>query len=111
MSETTHHQVTLDAVQMETVRRALDAAAELETQSLEGGCGDCDLDRDVRCDEHAASLTWRQEYRDLQRDLASGPELTAEALGAGRVPQGRSPAGTGHQLDEQLDLDEPGLEL
>jgi hypothetical protein len=59
----------LDAVQLETVRRALADAAEYQTALAEAYCADCGKCEYGRCDEHAAALTWRQEYRTLAADL------------------------------------------
>lgn len=70
--------ISFDPVQMDTIRRALDAAAELETQSLEGRCADCDPDPGGRCDTHAASTSWRQEYRDLRHQLQPETERDAQ---------------------------------
>ena len=61
--------VSLDAAQMEIVRRALADAIELQTEAASGHCNDCDLDGAGLCDAHAAALTWRQEYRDLKAQL------------------------------------------
>ena len=68
--------VSLDAVQMETVRRALADAIELQTEAAGGYCDDCELDGAGLCDQHAAGLTWRQEYQDLKAQLE--PEARAE---------------------------------
>ena len=68
--------VILDAAQLEIVRRALADAIELQTEAAGGYCADCELDGAGLCDQHAAGLTWRQEYQDLQAQLE--PESKAE---------------------------------
>jgi hypothetical protein len=68
------HAITLSAVQMETVRRALADAIELQTEIADGHCNDCDLDGAGLCDQHAAGLTWRAEYQDLAAQLEPEPD-------------------------------------
>jgi len=68
--------------QMDTIRRALEDADALQTESLDGWCRDCERARATPCDEHAAAAVCRQEYRDLRcriGDLRDRRDLGLEA--------------------------------
>ena len=75
MNDTTHtHVVTLDDNQMNTLRLALADAVELQTESVDSYCGDCELSAQW-CDQHQAE----QEQRQAYNQLADAIEMQIEA--------------------------------
>ena len=75
MNDPTHTLVvTLDDNQMNTLRLALADAVELQTESVEGYCADCELSAQW-CDQHQAD----QEQRQAYHLLADAIEMQIEA--------------------------------
>jgi hypothetical protein len=75
MNDLTYTQVlTLDGAQLETLRYALADAVELQTESVDSYCADCELSAEW-CDMHQAE----QEQRQAYSELADSIEMQVEA--------------------------------
>jgi hypothetical protein len=78
MSDPIHtHVVVLDDSQVNTLRLALADAAELQTESVDSYCADCELSAQW-CDQHQAEQEQRQAYNHLADAIEAQLEADLE---------------------------------